>query len=142
MKDFQPLYVWNERRSEELRIGAQILQEAIDLAEQKSTRAQRNVAESKAAAEAATRNVRGVTRLFGYLDLIKCQVLLAFMDDRKTKMLRDQRDRHNREAQARRSSSVDLEGTASPSPPPSNAEMPGNGHILSSSDPIVDEPPP
>jgi hypothetical protein len=59
------------------------------------------------------------------------------MDDRKTKMLRDQRDRHNREVQALRSSS---EGTTSTAPP--NAEMLGNGHVLSSPDPVVvDEPP-
>jgi len=58
--DFQPLYVWNERRGEELRIGAQILQDAIDLAEQKSARSKRNAAEAKAAADAATKNVRDV----------------------------------------------------------------------------------
>ncbi|KAG2156094.1 hypothetical protein DEU56DRAFT_765529 [Suillus clintonianus] len=125
VKEFQPLYVWNERKSEELRIGAQILQETIELAEQKSARSQRNAAEAKGAAEAVTRNV-----------------LLAFMDDRKTKMLRDQRDRHNREVQARLSPSVDGERTTSPSLPPSNAEMPGSGHTLSSPDPVVDEPPP
>jgi hypothetical protein len=65
------------------------------------------------------------------------------MDDRKTKMLRDQRDRHNREVRALHSPSVDGEGTTSPSPAPSNAEMPGTGHVLSSPDPVVvDEPPP
>lgn len=58
MKDFQPLYVWNERKSEELRLGAQILQETRALAEQKSARSQKNAAEAKAATEAATRNVR------------------------------------------------------------------------------------
>ncbi|KAG1754073.1 uncharacterized protein EDB91DRAFT_1101473 [Suillus paluster] len=126
VKEFQPLYIWNERKSEELHIGAQILQEVIDLAEQKSARSQRNAAEAKAAADAVTRNV-----------------LLAFMDDRKTKMLRDQRDRHTREAQvtAHRSSSVDREIAMSPSPPPSNVEMPGTGHVLSS-DPVVDGPAP
>ncbi|KAG1783298.1 hypothetical protein EV702DRAFT_942594, partial [Suillus placidus] len=81
VKEFQPLYVWNECKSEELRLGAQILQETVELADQKSARSQKNAAEAKAATEAATRST-----------------LLAFMDDRKTKMLRDQRDRHNREA--------------------------------------------
>lgn len=121
VNDFQPLYVWNERKGEELRNGAQVLQEAIELAEQKSARSQRNAAESKAAAEAAAKNT-----------------LLAFMDDRKTKMLRDQRDRYNREVQACHSSSID--GAAAPSP--SSAEMPGNGRTLSSSVPTVDEPSP
>ncbi|KAG1820152.1 uncharacterized protein BJ212DRAFT_1338269 [Suillus subaureus] len=125
VKEFQPLYVWNEHKSEELRLGAQILQETIELAEQKSARSQKNVAEAKAAAEAATQ-----------------KALLAFMDDRKTKMLRDQRDRHNREVRAHHSPSVDREGATSPSSPPSNAEMPGSGHVLSSPDPVVDEPPP
>lgn len=60
MKDFQPIYVWNERRGEELQIGAQILQEALDIAEQKSARSQRNAAEAKAVAEAATKNVRDI----------------------------------------------------------------------------------
>jgi hypothetical protein len=123
VKDFQPLYVWNERKSEELHLGAQILQETIALAEQKAARSQKNAAEAKAANEAATR-----------------RALLAFMDDRKTKMLRDQRDR---ELRALRSPSVDGEGTTSLSPPPSNAEMPGSGHVLSSPDPVVvDESPP
>ncbi|KAG2348943.1 hypothetical protein BDR05DRAFT_856655, partial [Suillus weaverae] len=81
VKEFQPLYVWNESKGEQLRLGAQILRETIELAEQKSARSQKNAAEAKAATEAATRSA-----------------LLAFMDDRKTKMLRDQRDRHNREA--------------------------------------------
>ncbi|KAG2367347.1 hypothetical protein BDR07DRAFT_1606257 [Suillus spraguei] len=126
VKEFQPLYVWNERKGEELLLGAQILQETIELAEQKLARSQKNAAEAKAATEAATRSV-----------------LLAFMDDRKTKMLRDQRERHNREVQALHSPSVDGEGTTSTSPPPSNAEMPGSGHILSSPDPVVvDELPP
>ncbi|KAG1768214.1 hypothetical protein EDD22DRAFT_873410 [Suillus occidentalis] len=58
VKDFQPLYVWNERKGEELRLGAQILQETRALAEQKSVRSQKNAAEAKAATEAATRNVR------------------------------------------------------------------------------------
>ncbi|KAG1892418.1 hypothetical protein F4604DRAFT_1699308 [Suillus subluteus] len=126
VKEFQPLYVWNERKSEELRLGAQILQETIELAEQKLARSQKNAAEAKAAAEAATQ-----------------KALLAFMDDRKTKMLRDQRDRDNREVRALHSSSVDHEGTTSPSSPLSNIGMPGGGHVLSSPDPVVvDEPPP
>jgi hypothetical protein len=126
VKEFQPLYVWSERKGEELHLGAQILQETIGLAEEKSARSQKNAAEAKAAAEAATRNA-----------------LLAFMDDRKTKMLRDQRDRHNREVRALHSPTAEREGTTSPSSPPSNAEMPGSGHVLSSPDPVVvDEPPP
>ncbi|KAG1754075.1 uncharacterized protein EDB91DRAFT_1101477 [Suillus paluster] len=61
------------------------------------------------------------------------EVLLAFMDDRRT-----------REAQVtgRRSPSIDWEAATYPSPPPSNVEIPGIGHVLSSSDPVVDEPPP
>jgi hypothetical protein len=126
VREFQPLYVWSERKGEELHLGAQILQETIGLAEEKSARSQKNAAEAKAAAEAATRNA-----------------LLAFMDDRKTKMLRDQRDRHNREVRALHSPTAEREGTTSSSSPPSNAEMPGSGHVLSSPDPVVvDEPPP
>lgn len=137
MNDFQPLYVWNERKGEELRNGAQVLQEAIELAEQKSARSQRSAAESKAAAEAAAKNVCNINQAC-CLDLtIQSQALLAFMDDRKTKMLRDQRDRHNREVQARHSSNID--GEAALSPP--SAEMPGNGRTLSSPVPIADEPP-
>lgn len=145
VNDFQPLYAWNERKGEELRNGAQVLQEAIELAEQKSARSQRNAAESKAAAEAAAKNVCNINQASGCLDLtIQSQALLAFMDDRKTKMLRDQRDRHNREIQARHSSGIDGETILSPSnlPSSSSAEMPGNGRTLSSSVPIIDEPPP
>jgi hypothetical protein len=71
------------------------------------------------------------------------QVLLAFMDDRKTKIIRDQRDRLTREAQAQARHSLN-NGEAAVSPSNSSfpsAEIPGSGHILSSSEPIVDEPP-
>lgn len=63
------------------------------------------------------------------------------MDDRKTKIIRDQRDRLTREAQARHSLN---NGEAAVSPSDSSfpsAEILGSGHILSSSKPIVDEPP-
>jgi len=59
------------------------------------------------------------------------------MDDRKTKLYRDQRDRLAREDQARRSSSIDREAAASPSNS-SHGEIPGRGYTLSSPDPVVD----
>jgi hypothetical protein len=55
-----------------LHLGAQILQETIGLAEEKSARSQKNAAEAKAAAEAATRNVcYWINLAFSYPDLIK-----------------------------------------------------------------------
>jgi len=83
VQNFQPLYVFNPRKMSDLRIGAAILKETIDLEIEKQGRAERSHKEEKAAAEAVANRVK-----------------LAFMDDRKSKMMQDQRERERREAHA------------------------------------------
>ncbi|KIJ70531.1 hypothetical protein HYDPIDRAFT_35903 [Hydnomerulius pinastri MD-312] len=127
VKDFQPLYVFNPRKMADLRIGAAILKEAIDLETEKQERSQRNMVDQKAVAAAAAQNVK-----------------LAFLDDRKMKMQRDERERALRDARARQGASADSAPvllSAAPRP------IPGVGHTLSSSAPssdpdVADAPPP
>jgi len=117
VKGFQPYYVFNTRKMAYLRIGAAILKEAIDLETQKQECLQRSKEEQKAAAAAVTQNVK-----------------LAFLDDRRTKMLRDERERELRmaseAAQGSRNSSRAGGVPSSPPHEPSSSHMPGAGHTL------------
>jgi len=111
----------------DLRIGASILQEAVDLEASKQERLQQSRKEEKAVAAAAANNIK-----------------LAFLDDRKTKMLRDQRDRERREARA--AAAAQHEAQSSPPISPASlptSDMPGTGHSLVTlrSDVTMDSPP-
>ncbi|KAH0840149.1 hypothetical protein J3R83DRAFT_1130 [Lanmaoa asiatica] len=121
---FQSYYVFNPRKMADLRIGAVILREAVDRETEKEERLQRNREEQEAAAAVIARNVK-----------------LAFLDDRKNKMMYDERDRALREAReaARESQST---SAALASPDQSSSPMPGLGHTLTDCDPGVDQPPP
>jgi hypothetical protein len=55
--DFQPYYVFNKRHMSDLRIGATILQEHVDLETTKREQAEKSKREEKAAAEAAANKV-------------------------------------------------------------------------------------
>jgi hypothetical protein len=62
------------------------------------------------------------------------QVKLAFIDDRKSKQLTDQREKQLREARATRASAglqgdINTSRSMSPSPPPAK-QMPGAGYLL------------
>ncbi|KAF9492829.1 hypothetical protein BDN71DRAFT_1432963 [Pleurotus eryngii] len=83
VKNFQPYYVFNPRKLHDLQIGAAILKEALDRQSEKDERASRATQEEKEATEAALLKVK-----------------LAYMDDRKTKIMADERDRQLREAHA------------------------------------------
>ncbi|KAG9218911.1 hypothetical protein CCMSSC00406_0000975 [Pleurotus cornucopiae] len=83
VKNFQPYYVFNPRKLHDLQIGAAILKEALDRQSEKDERASRAKQEEKEATEAALLKVK-----------------LAYMDDRKTKIMTDERDRQLREAHA------------------------------------------
>jgi len=110
VENFQPCYRFNERKMTDLRIGAAMLQEAIDLEVTKQERLERSKKEQKAIAAAAANNIK-----------------LAFLDDRKTKMLRDQRDRERREARA---AAVARGDAQSPPLSPVSQDMPGTGQSL------------
>lgn len=120
VKDFQPYYVFNPRHVTDLHIGAAILEEAIDLEERKQERLKRSRAEEKAAAAAAAQNVK-----------------LAFLDDRKTRALRDSREKARRNASETHQGPSDVTSDADASPLP-EVVMPGVGYSLASSDPDVD----
>ncbi|KAJ7682770.1 hypothetical protein DFH06DRAFT_1464410 [Mycena polygramma] len=79
VKDFQPYYIFNPRKMQHLRIGADMLREAVSLGEE--TRAAQAKKEEKALAEAAAEKIR-----------------LAFEDDRKMKLLRDELEKERRDA--------------------------------------------
>ncbi|KAI6047155.1 hypothetical protein EDC04DRAFT_2621963 [Pisolithus marmoratus] len=121
VKDFQPYYVFNPRHMTDLRIGATILGEVIDLEEKKYERSKLSRAEEKAAAAAAAQNVK-----------------LAFLDDRKTRAWRDSREKARRSAceahQAPSSAIPDKD--MSPLP---ESVMPGVGYSLASTDPDVEQ---
>jgi hypothetical protein len=71
------------------------------------------------------------------------QIKLAFLDDRKTKMLRDQRDRETREARVAAAARREAEASSlSPASSPIR-DMPGTGHSLVTlrSDVTMDSPP-
>ncbi|KAI6164891.1 hypothetical protein EDD17DRAFT_1884828 [Pisolithus thermaeus] len=116
VKDFQPYYVFNPRHVADLRIGAAILAEAIDLEEKKQERLKRSRAEEKAAAAAAAQNAH----------------------DRKTRALRDSRERETRNASEPHQVPSDIISHTDASPLP-EVVMPGVGYSLASPDPDVDQ---
>jgi len=113
---------------EDLRIGTAILKEFIDLENEKAERAAKAKVDPKAVAEAVAN-----------------QVKLAFMDDRKTKMLHDEREKERRAARAAalarqaelQASAPTTRDSSTPSP---TRNMPGSGHTLSNDGPPPYEP--
>ncbi|KAJ8515050.1 hypothetical protein ONZ45_g7482 [Pleurotus djamor] len=83
VKDFQPYYVFNPRKMEDLRLGAAMLKEAMSLQAEKDERSARSKELEKAAREEAALKVK-----------------LAFMDDRRSKTMFDEREKEIREARA------------------------------------------
>ncbi|KAF5387811.1 hypothetical protein D9615_000439 [Tricholomella constricta] len=119
VKNFQPYYTFNARRMEDLRTGTAILKEFVDLENERAERAARSKVDQKAVAAA---------------------VKLAYMDDRKNKMMSDEREKERRVARAaaiaRRAQLQETAPTARVSASPSpTRRMPGSGHTLSSEGP-------
>jgi len=96
VENFQPYYVFNQYRMTELRIGKEVIHEALEREEQKAERVKRAKEAEKAAKEEAAK-----------------RVMLAFEDDRKTKQERDAREKAQR----------DLRGSAPPPPLPQEVEV-------------------
>ncbi|GLB33843.1 putative PUB domain containing protein [Lyophyllum shimeji] len=121
VQNFQPFYTFNPRRMDDLRIGTAILKEFIDVENEKAERAARSKVDQKAVAAAVAN-----------------QVKLAFMEDRKTKLLQDQREKEIRAARAAALARGAESREASPSIQQSVARpvrMPGSAHTLSSEGP-------
>lgn len=122
----------------DLRVGAAILKEAIELDTEKQKRLDQAKREEKAAAAAVASNVRSSYHLCYCIGPVNgiAQVKLAFLDDRKTKSLRDQRERERREARAVAAANATLDENRAPSelmgsPPTSpSPSMPGDGRSL------------
>jgi len=123
VQNFQPLYVFNARKMSDLRIGAAILKETIDLEIEKQERAERSKKEEKSAAEAVVNKVK-----------------LAFMDDRKSKMMQDQREREKREIHATTATQQSRQSSPTATSPKSDT-MPGLGHTLGMPVSVDDQPP-
>ncbi|KAF5363787.1 hypothetical protein D9756_000414 [Leucocoprinus leucothites] len=83
VKDFQPYYTFNSRHMGDLQVGAKILRDHIDLETEKEERIVRARANEKANIAAAAERVK-----------------LAFMDDRRSKELKDEMERQQRMARA------------------------------------------
>jgi hypothetical protein len=60
VKNFQPFYTYNPRRIEDLRLGAAILREFVDLESEKAERAARSKVDHKATTVAITNQVEWV----------------------------------------------------------------------------------
>jgi len=119
VQNFQPFYTFNQRHMEDLRIGNNILKEYIDLETEKQERAARSKKNEKASIEAAAEKVK-----------------LAFMDDRRTKSLRDEMEKEQRAARG-----VAAARQASPHPITPENTMPGSGHVLGLPTTNPDTPP-
>lgn len=81
VENFQPYYAWHPRFEDDLKVGAQILEEFNHLYHDKEERAAAAKANEKAAAAEASEKVR-----------------LQFMDDRLTRQQRDEMEKEAREA--------------------------------------------
>jgi len=104
--DFQPYYIFNKSRWNDLLIGHAVLKEFEERESEKEQRLAKARAEEKAAIEAQKEKTR-----------------LAFFDDRKSRMQFDERERQLRAVRAAKLPSPEPETE----PPP----MPGSGHLLS-----------
>ncbi|KAF8812478.1 hypothetical protein BYT27DRAFT_7087790 [Phlegmacium glaucopus] len=127
VQNFQPYYTFNQRHMEDLRIGSSILKDYIGLETQKQERAAQAKKNQKASIEAAAEKVK-----------------LAFMDDRRSKLLRDEMEKEQRAAlaltAARQVAIQELSPNISHSTT-SESAMPGSGHVLGFPMTNPDEPP-
>jgi len=110
--NFQPFYTFNQRHMEDLRIGNSILKDYVDLETEKQERIAQAKKNEKASIEAAAEKVK-----------------LAFMDDRRSRLLRDEMEKEQRAARAlaaaRQATRQELPTIATP-----ESAMPGSGHVL------------
>jgi len=124
VQNFQPYYIFNPRHMEDLRIGNSILKDYIDLETQKQERMAQAKKNEKASIKAATEKVK-----------------LAFMDDRQSRLLRDEMEKEHRAARtlaAAREAAIQASSSTDSTP---ETAMPGSGHVLGLPVTNPDEPP-
>ncbi|KAG6890352.1 hypothetical protein C0992_002177 [Termitomyces sp. T32_za158] len=103
----------------DLRIGTAILKEFVDLENQRAERAARSKVDQKAVAAAVAQRVK-----------------LAYLDDRKTKQLKDEREKESRVARAAAlAHQVESQETSASLSHPPAVHMPGSGHTISETSP-------
>jgi hypothetical protein len=126
VQNFQPYYTFQRHHIENLRTGATILKEYIDLEIEKQERSARAKKSEKEVHEAAAAKVK-----------------LAYMDDRKAKIMRDELEKEQRAGRAIAAANRAALQATSPRPGSSSPEtsMPGSGHILGLTSIDEDEPP-
>jgi len=107
--DFQPYYIFHKSHWNDLVIGHAVIKEFGEREAEKEQRLAKARAEEKAVIEAQKEKTR-----------------LAFLDDRKSRMQLDERERQLRAARAAKLPSPEPE--TEPHPP---RHMPGSGHLLS-----------
>ncbi|EPQ59497.1 hypothetical protein GLOTRDRAFT_125805 [Gloeophyllum trabeum ATCC 11539] len=113
VEEFQPYYVFNPRHMDDLRIGAAIIHEVLDRKAEQQERMKRWKEQEKVAAASVAQNVK-----------------LAFMDDRKSKLLNDKREKELREARA--TAAASRQSMSPPASPSTSAvRMTGPGRTLS-----------
>ncbi|KAF8484284.1 hypothetical protein JB92DRAFT_2821564 [Gautieria morchelliformis] len=122
VQNFQPYYVFNDRKTAELRIGASVLREALD---RQAEREERTVRAKQSEQDSA--------------ELQAKQVKLAFEDDRKRKALQDKLDRERRIAREIAAAQLAAAGPSSPSTSPNL--MPGDGVPLQGGRALLSPPP-
>jgi len=114
VQNFQPLYTFNQRHIEDLRIGGRILKDYIDLETGKQERAARSKKNEKAAIEAAAEKVK-----------------LAFIDDRRSRLLQNEMEKEQRAARdlaVAKQAAIQQSSSSDPTSP--ETSMPGSGHVL------------
>ncbi|KAG6837449.1 hypothetical protein H0H93_009543 [Arthromyces matolae] len=132
VKSFQPYYTFNPRHMDALHTGVSILKEFVDLENERAERAARSKVDQKAVTAAVVEKVSGTPK-FEHLTLTCSQVKLAYMDDRRTKQINDEREKEHREARTaalvRDNERRETSPAVSVPSPPTN-RMPGSGHTL------------
>jgi len=129
---------------EDLRIGSSILKDYIGLETGKQERAARAKKNEKSSIEAAAEKVDICDPLllrYGHVDTIIFQVKLAFMEDRQSKLLRDEMEKEQRAARALVAARQTARQELSPNISTPESAMPGSGLVLGLPMTNPDEPP-
>ncbi|KAF8165309.1 hypothetical protein B0H34DRAFT_688679 [Crassisporium funariophilum] len=124
VQDFQPYYRFHRRHTDDLQIGNTVLREYLVLELEKQERAALAKKNEKATIKAAEEKVK-----------------LAFMDDRRTRMQRDEMEKEQRAARALLASRQAAQQLPTPRSTTPEGSMPGSGHVLGLLTLELDEPP-
>jgi hypothetical protein len=127
---------------EDLRIGSSILKDYINRETEKQDRAARAKKNEKASIEATAEKVNLLFLQYAHADTNIFQVKLAFMDDRKSKLLRDEMEKEQHAARSLAAArQTAIQGLSPSHSTTSESFMPGSGHVLGLPMTDPDEPP-